>query len=105
MAGPASAVRRGVLGSLVAWNSTRRVSAYPPSIRRQAFLENQQDNLVAFAVDLDHELAALAQEWQMIVIHEQEMLKVQSLPMWDPKRCRREAALQRPKIALSRSVC
>ncbi len=58
-------------------------------------LENQRDNLLAFAVDLDRELAALAQEWQISVTTAREVLQMQSLPMWDPKRRRCEAALQR----------
>ncbi len=57
-------------------------------------LENQRDNLLAFAVDLDRELAAFAQEWQISVTTAREVLQMQSLPMWDPKRRRCEAALR-----------
>ena len=57
-------------------------------------LENQRDNLLAFAVDLDRELAALAQEWQISVTTAREVLQMQSLPMWDPKRRRCEAVLR-----------
>ena len=58
-------------------------------------LEKQRDNLLAFAVELDRELAALAQEWQISVATAREVLQVQSLPTWDAKRWRREAALRR----------
>ncbi len=45
-------------------------------------------------MDLDRELAALAQEWQISVSTAREVLQMQSLPMWDPKRRRCEAALR-----------
>jgi hypothetical protein len=39
---------------------------------------------LAFAVALDRDLAALAQEWEISVTTAREVLQVQSLPTWDP---------------------
>lgn len=94
MAGPESAVRRDLLDFVVA-ELRARETACPDRIRPvRTLLENQRDNLLAFAVDLDRELAALAQEWQISVTTAREVLQMQSLPMWDPKRRRCEAALR-----------
>ena len=94
VAGPESAVRRDLLDFVVA-ELRARETACPDRIRPvRTLLENQRDNLLAFAVDLDRELAALAQEWQISVSTAREVLQMQSLPMWDPKRRRCEAALR-----------
>ena len=94
VAGPESAVRRDLLDFVVAELRTRE-TACPDRIRPvRTLLENQRDNLLAFAVDLDRELAALAQEWQISVTTAREVLQMQSLPMWDPKRRRCEAVLR-----------
>ncbi len=94
VAGPESAVRRDLLDFVVA-ELRARETACPDRIRPvRTLLENQRDNLLAFAVDLDRELAALAQEWQISVTTAREVLQMQSLPMWDPKRRRCEAALR-----------
>ena len=69
-------------------------SACPHRIRPvRTLLEKQRDNRLAFAEELDCELAALAQEWQIRVTTEREILQVKSMPTWEPKRWRREAAL------------
>ena len=95
VAGPEYAIRRDLLDFVVAELRTRE-SACPDRIRPvRTLLEKQRDNLLAFAVELDRELAALAQEWQIRVTTAREVLQVQSLPTWDPKRWRREAALPR----------
>ena len=39
-------------------------------------LDNERDNLLAFAVELDRELAALAREWQIRVTTAREVLQV-----------------------------
>ena len=62
-------------------------------------------NLLAFAVELDRELAALAQEWQISVATAREVLQVQSLPTWDPKRWHREAALRETLRGRYHGVC
>ena len=71
----------------------------------RTLLEKQRDNLLAFAVQLDRELAALAQEWQISVTTAREVLQVQSLPTWDPKRWRREAALRETLRGRYHGVC
>ena len=68
-------------------------------------LEKQRDNLLAFAVQLDRELAALAQEWQISPTTAREVLQVQSLPTWDPKRWRRETALRATLRGRYHGVC
>ncbi len=94
VAGPEHALRRDLFDFVVA-ELRARESACPHRIRPvRTLLENQRDNLLAFAVELDQELAALAQQWQIPVTTAREVLQVQSLPMWDPKRWRREAALR-----------
>ena len=94
VAGPEYAIRRDLLDFVVA-ELRARESACPHRIRPvRTLLEKQRDNLLAFALELDRELAALAQEWQISVTTAREVLHVQSLPTWDPKRWRREAALR-----------
>src|SRR5271157_4743798 len=94
VAGPEYAIRRDLFDFVVA-ELRARESACPHRIRPvRTSLENQRDNLLAFAGELDCELAALAQEWQIRVATAREVLRVQSLPTWDPKRWRREAALR-----------
>ena len=68
-------------------------------------LENQRDNLLAFAGALDRALATLAQEWQISVITAREVLQVQSLPTWDSKRWCREAALRETLRGRYHGVC
>ena len=104
VAGPEYAIRRDLLDFVVA--ELRRESACPHRIRPvRTLLEKRRDNLLAFAVELDRELAALAQEWQISVTTAREVLQVQSLPTWDPKRWRREAALRATLRGRYHGVC
>jgi transposase-like protein len=92
--GPEYAIRRDLLDFVVA-ELRAREPACPQRIRPvRTMLENQGDNLLAFAVQLDRDLANLAQEWQISVTTAREVLQVQFLPISDPKRYRREAALR-----------
>jgi hypothetical protein len=94
VAGPEYAIRRDLFDFVVA-ELRARESACPHRIRPvRTLLENQRDNLLAFAVQLDCDLAALAEEWQISVTTTREVLQVQSLPAWDPKRWRRQASLR-----------
>ena len=68
-------------------------------------LENQRDNLLAFAEELDRDLATLAQEWQISATTAREVLQMQALPTWDPKRWRREAALRESPRGRYHGVC
>ena len=45
-------------------------------------------------MQLDRDLTTLAQEWQISVTTARQVLQVQALPTWDPKRWRGEAALR-----------
>jgi hypothetical protein len=94
VAGPESAVRRESYDFVVA-ELRAREGACPHRIRPvRTMLANQRDDLLAFAAELDRELAALAREWQIGVTTAREVLQVQSLPARDPERWRREAALR-----------
>jgi len=105
VAGPEYAIRRDLLDFVVA-ELCARESACPHRIRPvRTMLENQGDNLLAFAVQLDRDLANLAQDWQMSVATAREVLQVQSLPTWDPKRWRREAALRETLRGRYHGVC
>jgi hypothetical protein len=59
-----------------------------------AALENQRDDLLAFAEQLDHDLAAVAAEYQVSVEWVREALRVQMLSAHDVRRGPREAALR-----------
>jgi len=86
VAGPEYAIRCDLFDFVVA-ELRARESACPHRIRPvRILLENQRDNLLAFAVDLDRDLTTLAQEWQISVTTAREVLQVQFLPTWDPKR-------------------
>jgi hypothetical protein len=105
VSGPEYAIRRDLFDFVVA-ELRARESACPHRIRPvRTLLENQRDNLLAFAVALDRELTALAQEWQISVTTTREVLQVQSLPTWDPKRWRREAALRETLRGRYHGVC
>ena len=105
VAGPEYAIRRDLFDFVVA-ELRARESACPHRIRPvRTLLENQRDNLLAFAVELDRDLTTLAQEWQIRVTTAREVLQVQSLPTWDPKRWRREAALRETLRGRYHGVC
>jgi hypothetical protein len=105
VAGPEYAIRRGLFDFVVA-ELRARESAYPHRIRPvRTLLENQRDNLLAFAVELDRDLTTLAQEWQISVTTAREVLEAQSLPTRDPKRWRREAALRETLRGRYHGVC
>jgi hypothetical protein len=57
-------------------------------------LANQRDGLLAFAAQLDNDLAAVAQECQVPVSLAREVLQVQALSVDDVRRGPREAALR-----------
>jgi hypothetical protein len=105
VAGPEHAIRRDLFDFVVEELRVRE-SACPHRIRPvRTLLENQRDNLLAFAAGLDRDLAALAQEWQIRVTTAREILQVQSLPTWAPERWRREAALRETLRGRYHGVC
>jgi len=60
---------------------------------------------LAFAAELDRDLAALARVWQIGVTTTREVLQVQALSTCDPKRWRREAALRDTLRGRYNGVC
>jgi transposase-like protein len=105
VAGPEYAIRRDLFDFVVA-ELRARESACPHRIRPvRTLLENQRDNLLAFTVELDRDLTTLAQEWQISVATAREVLQVQFLPTWDPKRWRREAALRETLRGRYHGIC
>jgi hypothetical protein len=105
VAGPECAIRRDLLDFVVA-ELLAREAACPRRIRPvRTLLENQRDNLLAFAVELDRDLAGLAQEWQISETTAREVLHVQALPTRDPKRWEREAALRETLRGRYYGVC
>jgi hypothetical protein len=71
-------------------------AAHPPNLRNQ--------NL-GFAEELDRDLAALAQEWQISEATLRQVLQVQALPMRDPKRWQRDVALREALRGRYHGVC
>ena len=77
VAGPEYAIHRDLFDFVVA-ELRPCESACPQRIRPvRTLLEKQRDNLLAFAVELDRDLAALAQEWQISLTTAREVLQVQ----------------------------
>ena len=105
VAGPEYAIRRDLLDFVVAELSARESACSHRIKPVRTMLENQGDNLLAFAVELDRDLATLAQEWQISVTIAREVLQVQFLPTWDPRRWRREAALRETLRGRYHGVC
>jgi hypothetical protein len=94
VAGPESAIRRELYDFVVV-ELRAREPACPHRIKPvRQLLENQRDHLLAFAVDLDRDLAALARRWQIGSATAREVLEMQALPVYDPRRWWREAALR-----------
>jgi hypothetical protein len=94
VAGPGSAIR-GELYDFVVAELRAREPACPHRIKPvRQLLENQREHLLAFAVGLDRELAALARRWQIGRATAREVLEMQALPLSDRRRWGREAALR-----------
>jgi hypothetical protein len=105
VAGPEYGVRRELLDFVVAELSARE-PACPNRIRPvRTMLENQRDNLLAFAVQLDGDLTNLARDWQISVATAREVLHVLYLPTWDSKRWPRVAALRETLRGRYHGVC
>jgi hypothetical protein len=105
VAGPEYAIRRDLLDFVVA-ELCARESACPNRIRPvRTMLENQGDNLLAFAVQLDRDLTNLAKDWQISVATAREVLQVQDLPTWDSKQWPRVAALRETLRGRYHGVC
>ena len=94
LAGPDHATRRELFDFLLAELRLRQ-SLCPhriePVVRA---LANQRDDLLAFVYQLDRDLAALAAEFQVPVQAARAVLNAELLPLNDPSRWPREAALR-----------
>jgi hypothetical protein len=105
VAGPEYGHRRELFDFVVA-ELRAREPACPHRIRPvRRLLENQRDHLLAFAVGLDRDLGALAQQWQIGSATAREVLELQALPVCDPRRWRREAALRETLRGRDHGVC
>lgn len=92
--GPDHPTRRDLFDFLVA-ELRLREPLCPHRIRPVVrALANQRDDLLAFASQLDRDLAVLAAEFQVAVETARDVLNVELLPPHDPSRWRREAALR-----------
>jgi hypothetical protein len=95
LGGPDHATRRKLFDFIVAELRCREPLCphrIGPVVRA---LANQRDDLLAFAAQLDHNLAVLAAEFQLPVETARVVLNVGVLSPDDPSRWRREAALRR----------
>jgi hypothetical protein len=94
VAGSDHATRRELFDFLVAELRSRQplcAHRIGPVVRA---LANQRDDLLAFASQLDRDLADLAAEFQVGVETARAVLNVELLPLEDPSRWPREAALR-----------
>jgi hypothetical protein len=94
LAGPDHTTRRELFDFIVAELRSRE-SLYPhrigPVVRA---LTNQRDDLLAFAAQLDQDLAALAAQFQLPVVTLREVFNNETLDLEHPARWPREAALR-----------
>jgi hypothetical protein len=94
LAGPDYTTRRELFDFIVAELRSRE-SLYPhrigPVVRA---LTNQRDDLLAFAAQLDQDLAALASQFQLPVVTLREVFNNETLDLDHPARWPREAALR-----------
>jgi hypothetical protein len=105
VAGPESAVRRELYDFVTA-ELRDREPACPHRIKPvRQLLENQREHLLAFAVELDGDLAALARRWQIASATAREVLEMQALPETDRGRWRREARLRETLRGRYYGVC
>jgi len=95
LAGPDHASRRELFDFIVAELRAREPLCphrIGPVVRA---LDNQREDLLAFAVQLDRDLAALAAEFQLPVATLREVFNTETLDLEDPLRWPREIALRR----------
>jgi hypothetical protein len=95
VAGPDHATRCGLFDFIVAELEARQPLCphrIGPLVR---LLKNQRDDLLAFAAELDGQLAALAQEYQVAPAAVRQLLLLQALDAHTPARWQREAELRR----------
>ena len=94
VAGPDHAGRRELLDFVIAELRAREGQCPHRIGPVRRLLENQGDDLLAFAAQLDRDLAALAREWQVEVGVVRAALELEALGPCDPRRGPRTAALR-----------
>ncbi len=94
VAGPAAADRRCLYDFVVGELRARAASGPQCLALACRLLANHADDLLAFAVQLDQDLAGLAEEFQVPVRWVRELLQVQSLDARNPRRWQQEAVLR-----------
>lgn len=94
VAGPAAA-DRGLLYDFVVSELRARTPLCPHRLEPVCrFLQNHRAELLAFAVQLDRDLAILATEFQVPTALVRQLLNVQAMNSRDPQRWREDAALR-----------
>jgi hypothetical protein len=95
VAGPQITTRRVLYDFIVAELQAREHHCPNRLIPICRLLKKQRDTLLAFAEQLDLDLAALAQEWQVPETLARELMQVQALEPHRSQRWQRDAALHR----------
>jgi hypothetical protein len=93
VAGPAQRTRCMLYDFIVAELALREGQCPERITALRKYLENQRDELLAFAAPLDRDLDKLAAAYQVPLEQVREVLAVEALPAYDARRGRREAAL------------
>ena len=94
VAGPDYPTRRALLDWVVAELRQREGQCPRRMGPVRRLLANQGPNLLAFAQALDEELAVLAGAWEVRVATVRQLVEIQQLAEWNPRRWQREAALR-----------
>jgi hypothetical protein len=95
LAGPSHAERQALYDFIVAELKARAAQAAPLLGRLATYLRNQRDELLAFAAQLDGDLAALAAAFSLSVEQVHAFFAVQTLPWDSPQRWHRDAPWRR----------
>jgi hypothetical protein len=93
VAGPNHATRRELLDFVVSELKQREEQCEQQIRPIRVLLENQGGLLLAFAEQLDKDLAALAQRWEVSTATVREVMQIQQMSERDSRRWRREATL------------
>jgi hypothetical protein len=86
---------RCILFDFIALELKAREHLRPHRIKPvRKLLENQRDKMLAFALELDHDLMALAKEFKVPALVVRELLNLQALDPRQPQRWQKQAVLQ-----------
>ena len=95
LAGPTHVERIELYDFIVAELKARASQAPKLLGRLLTYLRRQRDNLLAFAAQLDHDLAELANRFAVAAEQVRDLFAVQALPHDSPRRWHRDAPLRR----------